>query len=136
MKKSFKGFTLLELIIVVIIIGVLAALGLASFAGPKEQAAEREAQANLKLISSAEKVFRMEIGQYIQCNNTSEVNNNLRLMIPTSDINWKYMVNTTNSNTTFNANAQRTSGPQKDTKIFCINETQDSSNNTSCASAW
>jgi prepilin-type N-terminal cleavage/methylation domain-containing protein len=136
MRRSFKGFTLLEVIIVTIIVAILAALGLASFAGPKEQAAEREAQANLKLISAAEKVYRMEIGQYVQCNSTTEVNNFLRLMLSPTDTNWKYRADTA-SGTTFNARAQRTSGPHSGTK-FCINETQENTTNSSsqCGSSW
>jgi prepilin-type N-terminal cleavage/methylation domain-containing protein len=139
MDKSIRAFTLLEIIVVMVIIGILATLGLMSFQGPREQAAEREAQANLKLISSAEKVFRMEIGQYIPCNNTSEINNNLKLMVPTSDLDGRYKVITNPGNTTFQANARRTSGQfstGSDIHVFCINETQDSYNNTSCAAAW
>jgi len=111
-------------------------LGLASFASPKEQAVDREAQANLKLISSAEKIYRMETNVYVPCNNTTEINAFLRLMIPTSDNNWKYKINTTSGNTSFSARALRTSGPYKNTKILCINETQDNYTNTSCGSAW
>ncbi|MCX5708100.1 MAG: prepilin-type N-terminal cleavage/methylation domain-containing protein [Candidatus Omnitrophica bacterium] len=125
MRKSFKGFTLLEVIIVTIIIGILAVLGLASFAGPKEQAAEREAQANVKLVSSAEKIYRMEIGEYIGCTNTGEVNGFLKLMLPVSDTNWKYSVKTASLNTTFIAKAQRTSGPKSGITAYCIDETQD-----------
>jgi hypothetical protein len=102
-------------------------------AGPKEQAAEREAQANLKLIAAAEKVFRMEMGNYIVCNNTGEVNNLLRLMLSTSDTNWKYKVDNVGAST-FRADASRNLAGS--TKVFCINETQDSPVNTTCAAHW
>jgi prepilin-type N-terminal cleavage/methylation domain-containing protein len=135
MPKKVAGFTILELIVVCVIVGILAALGLGSFAGPKEQAADREAQANLKLISSAEKVYKMEIGQYFPCVNTTEINNNLRLMLSTSDTNWRYKVTTNSGNTTFQANARRITNPTS-SKVFCINDTQDNATNTGCVAPW
>lgn len=139
MEKSFRGFSILEVIVVTVIIGILAALGLASFAGPKEQANEREAQANLKLIAAAEKVYRMEMGRYVVCNNSTEINNILRLMIPTADLNWRYRVTNNAGNTAFVANARRTSGrfsALPNIHVFCINETQENVTNVSCAAPW
>ena len=133
MKRSFQGFTLIELLIVVVIIGILATLGLASFQGPKEQVMDREAQANLKLIASAEKIYRMEIGGYVNCSNTGDTNTNLRLMLSTSDTNWRYKV-TEADISTFLAKAQRTSGPKSD-RIFCIDAVNDTPTNSSCG-AW
>ncbi len=133
--RSLTGFTVLELIIVMVIIGILAALGLANFAGPKEQAVDREAQASLKLISSAEKIYRMEIGGYVNCSNTSVLNANLRLMIPASDTNWKYRVTGAGASV-FSAAAQRTSGPYSGTKLFCIDQVLDNATNSSCGSPW
>jgi len=130
MNNNFQGFSVLELIIVTVIIGILAALGLANFAGPKEQALEREAQANLKLISSAEKIYRMELGGYINCTNIGTINSNLRLMIPTNGANWLYEV-TGATNNVFSAVAQRTNGPHAGT-MFCINETLENATNVSC----
>jgi prepilin-type N-terminal cleavage/methylation domain-containing protein len=139
MRYNTRGVTFLELLVVCVIIAIIAALGLANFAGPKEQTTEREAQVNLKLIAAAEKIYRMEIGQYSNCTGTVAINNNLRLMLPVSDTNWKYRVATNSANTTFQANAQRTSGQfsvNPNIHIFCINNTQENVTNTSCLSAW
>jgi prepilin-type N-terminal cleavage/methylation domain-containing protein len=132
MNKKLQGLTILELIIVMVIIGILAALGLANFAGPKEQVLEREAQANLKLISSAEKIYRMEIGGYVNCTNTSNVNALLRLMVSPSDTNWRYKVKDADA-IAFSAVANRTSGPYSGTKLFCIDQVLDNATNSSCS---
>ena len=123
MKKSFKGLSILEVIVVTIIIGILAALGLASFAGPKEQVLNREAQANLKLISSAEKIYRLEFGGYVSLLDVSEINNNLRLMIPTSNPSWEYKVVDVTASA-FSAKARRISGFNQG-KTYCIDQVLD-----------
>lgn len=97
-----KGFTLLELIIVVVIIGVLVSFAAPQFATTKEKALEQEAKANLNLIMAAEKIYRMEQGQYYHYNtstfahsNSQEIiiaiNNDLKLQIPSSTgRSWDY----------------------------------------------
>ncbi len=135
MSKHSRGLTILELLVVVVIIGVLAVMGLVSFTGPKERAVEKEAQANLKLIAAAEKIYRMESGAYVDCTNTSSVNDKLVLMIPTSDSNWKYRV-TGSSNTVFLAKGLRTSGQFAGSKIYCINETLENTTDVGCGAPW
>lgn len=137
MKNKSFGFTILELVIVIVIIGILATLGLASFSAPREQSIEKEAIGNLKLMAAAEKIYRMENAAYIGCANTAAVNTNLRLMFPTNDPNWKYRV-VGISATNFSARAQRTSGFFTGNKRFCINATRDTpdTNTSNCGAAW
>ena len=59
-----RGFTLMEMMIVVVAVSVLSAIGFAVFNNMKEKAANREAKAILQLIQVAERNYIMEHGTY------------------------------------------------------------------------
>ena len=88
---SLTGFTLLELITVIIIIGILASLGMGNLNSFKTKTLEKEAKANLILIRGAEKIYRMETGAYYPSSGvvtTSSINTTLKLALSTN--NWTY----------------------------------------------
>lgn len=61
-KRKKKGFTLIELIVVIAILGILAAIAVPRFAGTQTRAQERTHDANVRTIESAIGIAQAETG--------------------------------------------------------------------------
>lgn len=62
--KNQAGFTLVELIVVVIIIGLLAGLVVPQFIKQEEKATAKVAKAQIELFGTALDTFRLDVGRY------------------------------------------------------------------------
>ncbi|EKE05839.1 MAG: hypothetical protein ACD_19C00176G0061 [uncultured bacterium] len=70
-SKDYKGFTLVELLIVMSIIGVLAAIGLGSFTTAQMRGRDAERKSDLKQISHALELYYSDYGKYPNVNQIS-----------------------------------------------------------------
>jgi prepilin-type N-terminal cleavage/methylation domain-containing protein len=90
--KYKRSFTLMELLVVVMVIGVLAAIGNRGFTKMRETTYQKEAIANIRLISAAERSYGMELGTYFSGNAVTDINNGLHLSL--AEKNWDYRIQT------------------------------------------
>lgn len=111
MKKR-HAFTLIELIIVVIVIGILATLAVPQFLKATERAKIAKAKNALGLLAKAEKLYRAERDTYVNTaarRANATLGSYMELQDVDSDADWTYVVGGVNT-TAFTATATRVGG--------------------------
>ncbi len=106
MKKMInnnKGFTMLELIMVVIIISVLATLAIPSYGGFVEKARSAEAVSTISAIRTAQNLYKLESSKY------ASALDDISIQIPQGGATyWEYSISNA-SETSFSVTATRSS---------------------------
>ena len=78
MRNNQKGFTLIELMIVVAIIGILAAIAIPNFLKYQLKSKTAEAKVNLGAIATSQESFRAERDVYLVCDEYPAGRSNVR----------------------------------------------------------
>jgi len=63
-NRKNKGFTLLELLVVVAIIGILSAILLVTFSGPREKSRDAKRVSDIKQMKNALELYFADYGEY------------------------------------------------------------------------
>jgi general secretion pathway protein G len=64
-KKIIRGFTMVELLIVIVIIGILSTISLFALAGTRESSRDARRKSDLESIRSALELYKADCGEYI-----------------------------------------------------------------------
>ncbi len=126
-----KGFTLIELIVVVIVIGILATFAVPQYLKVVTRGKVAKAKNSLALIVRAEKMYRSKYDTYKACTNNADLvtaadslsnQSEVGLNKLITDTDWTYTV-PTGDVTTFIAQASgNTSDSAINAKIISVNE--------------
>lgn len=114
--KAQKGFTLIELIAVIIVIGVLISLAIGYYNSAKENTIDKEAFSSLKMLRVAEKSYYMDYRIYYEYTGSdmTNINDNLKVFLVTgNNRNWDYKVYSSGC-----SQATRYNGPN--TRSWCL----------------
>lgn len=127
LNKERAGFTLMEVLVVLIIIGILVGLSIPNYTKTRERAIDKEAQTVLSLVQAAERMYRLKAVEYYPFSgvesNINNINTNLKLNLASPSQRWNYSIQ--NTATGFTASAARIGGArtwqidQDDTKASC-----------------
>lgn len=88
MKRTSRGFTLLELMIVVVILGVLAAIAVPSFQRHYQYSKASEVYALLRDIAAKQEAFKSEFGMYLNVSGSMDHSNRRPAAAPRDDFGW------------------------------------------------
>jgi len=90
MKHGKRGFTLIELMIVVIIVGILSAVAIPLMRGNIDRAKKTEAVAALGTIKLVERMYFSEFSSYCSVGNLGNTSTPLNTYLKVGDLNGKY----------------------------------------------
>ncbi|MBI5149669.1 MAG: prepilin-type N-terminal cleavage/methylation domain-containing protein [Candidatus Omnitrophica bacterium] len=88
-SRTTKGFTLIELMVVIVIVGIIAAFGIPSYTKSIQKSHERDMAAQLTAVHAANLLYRSYNGKYwdtaASSKNMAEINSALSLNIIAND---------------------------------------------------
>ena len=104
--KNKAGFTLIEIIVVVTVIGIITAFALPQFTKSMEKERARRVNLNLTIIHSSLEIWEANAGSYPAsgAQDLAYLNTNLNLNIIDTAFNYTY----TNNGSTYTIDAQKT----------------------------
>lgn len=84
-KNNSRGFTIVELLIVIVVIAILAAITIVAFNGVQARARDSQRQADVKAITKALELYYIDNGKFPNGSGSTTINNSWST---TADASW------------------------------------------------
>ncbi len=107
-NKKEDGFTLVELLVVIIIIGILAAIALPNFLNQTAKAKQTEAQQNVGYINRTQTAYRSENSAFASSFDVLAIGTLTGTTSNASTFNYSYSLTAANNNATITAQSRDT----------------------------
>jgi prepilin-type N-terminal cleavage/methylation domain-containing protein len=134
MRRNQKGFSLIEMMIVVALMGIIAGIAIPTYMGIQKKGKRTEYLANLEVIKLLEEKRHAEQGTYVAGANTAA----LKLALPhfqpgdAADLLYDYSVTCVDTRLDFTATATgKATGPDAGKK-FCIDQDNQKGEDAAC----
>ena len=130
-----KGFTLIELMIVVVIIGILAALAIPRFMTATTKSKQSEAKQILKQVYTLQRAYRQEFNTYADDGVTAAASGSFPVLGVEIMDNARYSYDMAADSTTFTCTATGNLDDDGTDDIWTIDETGDLQNTSNDATS-
>lgn len=88
MKKTTSGFTIVELLIVIVVIGILAAITIVAYNGIQQRGRDAQRSSDIASIQKALELYHIDNGGYPTCSNTTYQVGGVRASCYSGDANF------------------------------------------------
>jgi len=84
------GFTIVELLIVIVVIGILAAITIVAYNGVQKRASDSRRKSDIELIAKALEMYYIDVGRYPAGSGSTTINASWST---TADASWQNLIN-------------------------------------------
>jgi type II secretion system protein G len=88
--QTQRGFTIVELLIVIVVIGILAAITIVAYNGIQKRASDTRRRSDIEIITKALEMYYIDVGRYPAGSGSTTINASWST---TADASWQNLIN-------------------------------------------